>query len=111
MTPHEFLTVVMVYCSLVGGSVSSWGRTLRRNVLVKGVPYSPHRFWLGCDVELDSALSSAQLAEIATRLALPLPRPLAFSIADRTEIAERLGLYLEVENDHDHLQPLDWRAG
>jgi len=111
MTPHEFLTAVMVYCTLVGGSVSSWGRTQRRNILVGGVPYSPHRFWLGADVELDSALTSAELATIATRSGIPLPRPVAVAVAERVEIAERLGLWLQANPGYDHLQPAEWRAG
>lgn len=111
MTPHEFLSAVMTYCALVGGSVSNYGRTQRRNVLVGGVPYSAHRFWLAADVKLDSALTAAQLFNVNERIGKPLPAPVAVPLVERVKLAARLDLFLVAEDDHDHLQPASWLAG
>lgn len=89
MTPYEFLTGVMIYCTRAGGSVTSWGRTKAHNQKVGGVQNSPHLYWLGADVVLDA----------------PAPE------GERVELARRLGLKLIVEADHDHLQPLGWIPG
>ena len=90
MTIGEFTTAVAQYGMLMNASVTSWGRTKAHNAAVGGVSYSGHRFWLGCDLVYDA------------------PEPPS---GVRQETAERLGLKLLVEGDHDHVQPLTWRAG
>ena len=89
MTPHEFLTSLMIYCSRTRASVTSYGRTTAHNLAVHGVASSPHLAWLGADVVYDD----------------PLPRE------HKKDYADRLGFLLIEEGDHDHLQPLDWKAG
>lgn len=89
MTYTDFAQRLLVYCFIHAGSVTSWGRTSQHNTLVGGVPQSAHRFWLAADVVYDD------------------PPP----VQKRQEIADRLGLRLVVEADHDHLQPADWKAG
>lgn len=89
MTLTEFAWAVYVYCTLTGGSVTSWIRTRKRNDQVDGVPHSSHLVGLGVDVVYDD---------------VP-PDP------DRFDWAERLGLKVIAEFDHDHLQPRSWRAG
>lgn len=89
MTPYQFFDAVRSFCTVLNGSVSSYGRAKAHNVAVGGVKYSAHQVWLGADVVYDT-----------------LP-----AIEERSEWAARLGLKLVVENDHDHLQPLEWRAG
>lgn len=89
MSPQTFADAIRAYCQAMGGSISSWGRTEAHNRKVGGVPGSAHRFWVGADVIYD---------------ALPAVDP-------ATEYAARLGLKLIREGDHDHLQPLTWRAG
>lgn len=89
MRASDFLHAIMVYSATLGASVTSWGRTAQHNADVKGVAHSAHLAWLAVDVTYD--------------------RPQA--LEHRQEWAERLGLRLVAEDDHDHLQPLDWRAG
>lgn len=86
MTAHQFLDALMVYCRLTDGSVTSYGRSWQHNLDVGGVGGSAHLFWLAADVKNTMSL---------------LP-------AARADIARRLGLWLLVERDHDHLQPLTW---
>ena len=89
MTIGEFAEAVAMYGMLTDASVTSWGRSTARNTAVGGVKFSSHRFWRGCDVVYDTAISEA----------------------DRSVMALRLGLKLIAEGDHDHLQPADWSAG
>jgi hypothetical protein len=89
MTPHEFLDLVMAYIAAVGGRVTSYGRDPQNNLAVGGVAHSAHVVWMAADV--------VYLA----------PRPLQ----ERKEWAERLGLHLIAEDDHDHLEPASWRPG
>lgn len=89
MTLTEFTWAVYVYCTLTGASVTSWVRTRARNATLGGVAHSGHLLGLACDVVYDESL----------------PRP------EREEWAARLRLKLIEEEHHDHLQPLDWRAG
>jgi hypothetical protein len=89
MTPTEFHDRLMRYCALTGASVTSYGRTVRHNLVVEGVASSAHLFWLAADVVYDDATAPA--------------------LAERW--AERLGLKLIREEDHHHLQPLDWVPG
>lgn len=91
MTVGEFAEAVAMYCLLHEGSITSWGRSTKRNTTVGGVPGSSHRFWRGADVVYDD--------------------PAAVKNPLRSEYARRLGLKLVIEGDHDHLQPLDWSAG
>lgn len=88
MTVGDFAEAVAMYCLLHGGSITSWGRSTKHNKDVGGVAGSSHRFWRGADVVYDTP-----------------------PVATRVEYASRLGLKLLPEGDHDHLQPLDWRAG
>jgi hypothetical protein len=89
MTPDEFSDRARTYCAITGGSVTSWGRTTTHNAAVGGVPRSAHRFWLAVDVVYD-----APVAEL-----------------EAIEIARRLGLRVIREDDHDHVQPLEWPKG
>lgn len=89
MTIGEFAEAVATYGLVMGGWVTSWGRTKHHNTTVGGVPYSAHRFWRGCDMLYDD----------------PPPRE------ERVETGRRLGLLVIIEGDHDHLQPLDWSKG
>ena len=89
MTKEEFRQALESYCAFLGGSITSYGRTPVHNTLVGGVQYSSHQFWLGADVVYDSIVS----------------------LAHRKEVATRLGLFLWPESDHDHMQPLSWKAG
>ena len=90
MTKEEFRQALESYCAFLGGSVTSYGRTLVHNTHVGGVPYSSHQFWLGADVTYDFK---------------------SYTLEHRKEVATRLGLFLWPESDHDHLQPLNWKAG
>jgi hypothetical protein len=83
MTPIDFAVALMAYCSATRGSVTSWGRTERRNGQVGGHVSSWHLSWLGADVVYDS----------------PVPK------ARAKLLASRHGLRLVREGDHDHLQP------
>ena len=89
MTPYHFFDAVRSFCTVLGGNVTSYGRSKIHNLAVGGVRYSAHQVWLGADIVYDT-----------------LPQ-----LEARSEWAARLGLKLVVENDHDHLQPSDWRAG
>jgi len=89
MTVYEFRCAVFVYCVLTRASETQGFRTKAHNDLVGGVEHSPHLYGLGQDVVYDGPVG----------------------MADRPDVAERLGLKLVREADHDHLQPADWRAG
>ena len=89
MDMFQFVVAVIRYCALTDGSVTSWGRTRRRNAAVAGVRRSPHLFWMGADVAYDEAIDEAEAAIVGSRL----------------------GLLVIREQDHDHLQPIDWPAG
>jgi len=89
MTVGEFAEAAYQYAMLTGASATSAFRTEARNRLVGGVTYSAHRFGRAVDVVYDTTP----------------PREV------RDILAQRLGLKLIDEGDHDHLQPLDWGAG
>ena len=89
MTPLQFHEALMAYCRRLNASTTSYGRTVKHNHDVGGVPQSAHQFWLACDVVYDA----------------PVDRELA------KDTGERLGLFVYREGDHDHLQPLGWRPG
>ena len=82
MTPIGFASALMAYCYGTGGSVTSWGRTARRNAKVGGHKNSWHLAFLGADVVYDD----------------PVPWATAKSLAGR------FGLRVVREKDHDHLQ-------
>lgn len=82
MTPIEFSEAVRNYCLLLGGSVTSWGRTAKHSIAVGGYDGDPHTRWMGADVVYDA------------------PSPIEVRIAT----AAKFGLQLIAEKDHDHLQ-------
>jgi hypothetical protein len=86
MTVAEFWGQVAAYRRAVAGSVTSGGRSPNRNARVGGKPNSAHLLDLGADVIHDGLTSGPA----------------------RETLARGLGLRLIVEDDHDHLQPLDW---
>jgi hypothetical protein len=98
MTLGEFAEAAAQYCLMMDGSVTSWGRTTKRNTAVGGAKMSGHRFFRGLDVVYDDP----------TMLQADHP---TYPDGVRIIIARRLGLKLIPERDHDHLQPLDWEAG
>lgn len=79
-----FAVAVFRYCSRVGGSVTSWIRTPRRNLSVGGVMRSKHVSGLAVDVVVESYVTCD----------------------DRHLLAADLGLKLVIESDHDHLELL-----
>lgn len=82
MTPAEFLDALRAYCAATSGSVTSYGRTPKHNHAVGGVAASAHLLWLAADVVYDPGTDRAT----------------------RGPLAERVGLVLIIEDDHDHLQ-------
>ena len=82
MTFLEYADALRSYCYATRASITSWGRTLKRNAAVGGVPDSAHLIWKGADVVYDD--------------------PVAADV--RLAIAKRLGLMIVVEGDHDHIQ-------
>jgi hypothetical protein len=64
-------------------SVTSWGRTEKRNISIGGVPGSLHLLFMGLDVVLDDMKKNV----------------------DFEKDADRLGLLALFEDDHYHLQP------
>lgn len=89
MTRAEFAEAVYSYCARTGGSVTSWIRSEQRNAVVGGVPFSAHLAGLAVDV----VYGAAPTREV------------------RETWARRFGLLVIIEDDHDHLQPIGWRAG
>ena len=83
MTPLDFITIVALVCGKHRSSVSSWGRTPKRNREVGGSPNSLHMLWIGCDIVLDVMMKNAELEEDCGRF----------------------GLTAIYEKDHYHLQP------
>ena len=53
MNPIDFAMSCMLVCLKWRASVTSWGRTEKRNAFIKGVPGSFHLNWLGMDIVLD----------------------------------------------------------
>lgn len=85
MTVGEFAEAVQGYCQATGGSVTSWGRTRKRNARVGGAKTSWHLLWRGTDVVYDTTVP----------------------FAVRKGLAIRAGLKLIPESDHDHIQPFE----
>lgn len=86
MTPTDFAARALFYASMMRGSVTSWFRTPEHNAKVGGHPQSKHMQGLGMDITYDG-------------------RPF-YDAAVRSHFANRLGLSMLDEKDHDHLQPL-----
>ena len=53
MNPIEFAEACVFVCLKYRASVTSWGRTEKRNHSIGGAPRSFHLNWLGMDVVLD----------------------------------------------------------
>lgn len=87
MIINEFLIAADTYALMVGGSITSARRSPQRNAAVGGHPHSAHLEGLGADVVPDPGISDDE----------------------RHKIAHDLKLKLIIEDDHDHLQPADWR--
>ena len=83
MLPFDFITIVALVCAQHKGSMSSWGRTPKRNKDIGGHPNSLHMVWLGCDIVLDVMMKNTELE------------------AD----CDKFGLTAIYEKDHYHLQP------
>ena len=111
MTRGEFAEAVAAYCLLTGGSVTSGGRSQNRNALAGGLPMSGHRFFVGADIVYDADLTPDETARIAAALGRLVIIPVKPPLAQRLDMAQRLGVLLLAEGDHDHLQPMSWRAG
>lgn len=84
MTVAEFAEAISDYCFALKGSITSWGRTPKRNAAVGGVPNSYHLRFLGADVVYDAPITKDHA----------------------TARARKLGLKVVRESDHDHIQPL-----
>lgn len=89
MTPLDFWDVLRLWCAIFDASVTSYGRTQKRNADVGGVAQSPHRYWVAADVVYDVPPTDASVSIHAHRLGLKVIRA----------------------DDHDHLQPADWLPG
>lgn len=88
MNARDFAGAVLLYCKMTGASVTSWARTPAHNKQVGGVPNSAHLEGLAVDVVYDAG----------------------GDLAEREKLCTVLELRRIVEGDHDHLQPLEWRA-
>lgn len=89
MTRAEFNDAADTYCALFGASTTSAQRTLKHNKAVGGVPNSAHLFGRARDVVYDTPPDKDKCVSMGARL----------------------GLRVIIEDDHHHLQPLDWQAG
>lgn len=83
MTITDFCWIIYLLCRVYGLSVTSWGRTEKRNAEVGGVPNSWHLRFLGVDVVPDD--------------------PIVFEPLQH--LADQLGLELIAEGDHWHIEP------
>jgi len=83
MNPIDFAMACMLVSLKWKASVTSWGRTEKRNTLIHGVPGSYHLLFLGIDVVLDDQ-----------------KKDLAFE-----KDCAKLGITALYEGDHYHLQP------
>ena len=95
MTRGEFYEAACEYAAATGASQTSGIRSLAHNKAVGGKPFSPHLLGRAMDLVYDDP----------TMLTDPVK-----TVFNR-ELANRLGLFLYQEGDHDHLQPLNWKAG
>jgi hypothetical protein len=93
MTTGEFAEALAIVCMKHGGSVTSFGRSVKHSVAVGGFAGDPHTRWLGADVVYDRDGASGA------------------TIPNKPEVeadAKTLGLKVIHESDHDHFQPSDW---
>ncbi len=89
MTRGEFYEAVFTYCVATASRMTSGPRPLAVDQQIGSTTLHPHVAGYAADVVYVSA------PELAKRHAL----------------ANKLGLRLVAEPDHDHLQPLDWPPG
>ena len=87
MNPGDFAAAIIVLGQQFGGSVTSWGRTVKHTVAVGGFDGDPHTWWLGADLVWD---------QTPDRAALDLA-------------ASALGVQVLHEATHDHVQPVGWQ--
>lgn len=83
MDSIEFATRCILVCLKWRASVSSWGRTVKRNDLIHGEPNSLHLIWLGMDVVLDVMEKNLEFEKDCSKFKL-------------------MAIF---EKDHYHLQP------
>lgn len=108
MTPDDFATRVRSYALHFNASETSGQRSPARNIAVGGVDRSPHLVGQGRDVAHDAQMPLEWLQRVRARLGETWsPRPLP-PLSNREAIARSFGLRVVAEDDHDHLQPLDW---
>lgn len=98
MTIGEFCEAVAKFGRAHGGSVTSWGRTLKRSVAVGGFAGDPHTNWVGCDLVYDTGANRPD-SEGHPRSPKSCPA------------CSGLGLKVIHEQSHDHVQPFDLPAG
>jgi len=79
----QFILKVLVLRLKWDFSVTSWGRTKKRNQFIGGVPGSLHMLWLGLDVVLDDQKKDS----------------------DFEKDCSKIGITAIYEQDHYHLQP------
>lgn len=77
-----FVESVLILGARWSFSVTSWGRTEKRNSFVRGKPGSLHLLWLAVDVVLDDQKKNIEFEKDA----------------------DRVGLVAIYEQDHYHLQ-------
>ncbi|MDP3940549.1 MAG: D-Ala-D-Ala carboxypeptidase family metallohydrolase [Deltaproteobacteria bacterium] len=83
-----FALAVVAYRRGLNGTVTSWGRNAGDNKAVDGVPNSRHLYDLAADVVPGAG----------------------FTAERRRRYGHSLGLWVLVESDHDHLEPLSLRV-
>ena len=68
MNPGDFAAAIIVLGQHFGGSVTSWGRTVKHTVAVGGFDGDPHTWWLGADLVWDQTPDRAALDLAASAL-------------------------------------------
>ena len=95
MTPHEFLDAKMQLSARHRFREVSGYRSPAQNTLIEAnqghpvLPYGPHQYWVGTDIEPDPTENRTMLIESA----------------------RRVGLKALDEGTHLHLQPATWERG
>ena len=100
MNPEVFAGKCMLVAVATNSSVTSWGRTIKRNdsPAVNGAELSFHLMWLGMDLVPDFLTNKGPWTP-GMKAAYEKLKQRAIKLADR------LGLLLLDESDHWHLQP------
>lgn len=98
MTVIEFAEACYNYGIKYGASVTSWGRTNERAVMVGGFQGDPHTWWRGADFVYNHG---------PNRLGAENHRRAPQSCPDCSEF----GLKIIHEKSHDHAQPKDFPPG